>query len=52
MKYADRLYITRISKNFDGDRFFPKIPKEFILTSKNDILDSGIDTTFCIYERK
>jgi dihydrofolate reductase len=52
MKYADRLYITRISKNFDGDRFFPKIPKEFILTSKYDILDSGIDTTFCIYERK
>lgn len=52
MKYADKLYITRISKNFDGDRFFPKIPKEFILTSKSDILDSGIDTTFCIYERK
>ncbi len=52
MKYADRLYITRISKNFDGDRFFPEMPKEFILTSKSDILDSGIDTTFCIYERK
>lgn len=31
---ADTLYITLVDFNFEGDRFFPEIPKDFALVSK------------------
>jgi len=34
---ADRLYLTRVHKSFDGDVFFPEInPADWILISKED----------------
>jgi len=35
MKYADKLYITKISGNFEGDTFFPEIDEnEWIITDR------------------
>ena len=28
LRYADKIYLTRIHANFDGDAFFPELPKE------------------------
>ena len=49
--FADRLYVTRVNASFDGDRYFPDIPDEFECVSSQDILDTGIPTTFGVYER-
>ena len=48
---ADRLYITHVNADFDGDRYFPAIPKDFEWVSGQNSVDSGVDTTFCIYNR-
>ena len=49
LPYADRLYITHINKEYDGDVFFPEIDfgkYNLISSEKNGDLD------FCVYERK
>lgn len=47
-KYADRLYITHIHKDYDGDVFFPEYNQnDFKLISRND---DG-ELSFCLYER-
>ena len=46
---ADRIYITRIQQNFEGDRFFPPIPEQFIKVSEITVEDGNIKTTFCEY---
>ena len=48
---ADRFYITHVMTSFDGDRNFPAIPKEFKCVSSQDILDTGIETRFCVYTK-
>jgi dihydrofolate reductase len=49
LPYADRLYITRINKEYEGDVFFPEYDESaFELISS---VDNG-DLTFEIYERK
>ncbi len=50
LAFADRLYITRIHCDFDGDRYFPAVPDNFKCISSQDILDTGVATTFCIYK--
>ncbi|MDP4281649.1 MAG: dihydrofolate reductase [Bacteroidota bacterium] len=56
LPFADRLYITRIHKSFEGDVFFPEIgEKEWILASHEDIHDSpsnDFSFSFLIYQRK
>ncbi len=49
LPYADRLYITHINKEYEGDVFFPEIDfSKYKLISKKE---TG-DLAFCIYERK
>ena len=49
LPYADRLYITHINKEHEGDVFFPTInydDYELVSSDKNG------DLNFCVYERK
>ncbi len=49
IKYCDRLYITHIDKEYEGDTYFPEFDySEFNLVSENK---DGI-LNFCVYERK
>ncbi|MGI6710067.1 MAG: dihydrofolate reductase [Bacilli bacterium] len=49
LPYADRLYITHINKEYEGDVFFPEIDfANYKLISKKEVGDLA----FCIYERK
>lgn len=36
LKYADKIYLTIINMNFEGDAFFPEIGKEWFKVSKID----------------
>jgi dihydrofolate reductase len=53
---ADKLYITRVHKEFEADTFFPDIPEEeWILLSTEDPADVGNQNfkyTYEIYVRK
>ena len=49
---ADRLYITYIDCEFDGDRFFPPIPDCFVEVKQTNIKDGEFSTTFCEYIRQ
>lgn len=51
---ADRLYITRIEHEFEGDTFFPIYGDEWKLVSCSDPVDSthGYTFKYCIYDRK
>ncbi len=48
LPYADRLYITRINKDYEGDVYFPKYD-EYLFRLISSV-ESG-DLTFEIYER-
>lgn len=56
MSYANKLYITRVHKDFDADTFFPEmLTYEWQIVSKEDVLDdpqNDFAYTFEIYERK
>ncbi|MDD3171845.1 MAG: dihydrofolate reductase [Bacilli bacterium] len=48
LPYADRLYITHVNKDYDGDVFFPEIDFDnYSLISKKEVGE----LTFCIYQR-
>ncbi|QCR32379.1 dihydrofolate reductase [Lysinibacillus sp. SGAir0095] len=50
---ADRLYITHIEHDFNGDTFFPIYGNQWILVSKSDPIETpnAYSYTYCIYER-
>lgn len=50
---ADRLYITHIEHDFNGDTFFPTYGNEWILISKSEPIEipDGYSYTYCIYEK-
>lgn len=54
MEIADRLYITEIHEEFDGDTFFPTYDKDWILTEETAVMTSKTGTTFSylIYDKK
>ncbi|BDH61558.1 dihydrofolate reductase [Lysinibacillus sp. PLM2] len=51
---ADRLYITHIDHEFEGDTFFPIYGDDWKLVSCSDPVDSthGYTFKYCIYDRK
>lgn len=53
MPMADRIYISLIHKEFDGDTFFPKDWRKHFSTeiSRVDVEDAGIRFSKCIFER-
>jgi dihydrofolate reductase len=56
MEYANKLYITKVHKDFEADTFFPEIPEsEWKLTSVEDVIDDNQNDftyAFEVYERK
>ncbi len=56
MPYAQKLYITRVHKDFDADTFFPEIsPDEWQLTESRRVDDdpqNDFSYSFEIYNRK
>jgi len=51
MPLADRIYLTVVEEEFDGDAFFPEIPEDFVEVERNtfeDILPYDVVR----YERK
>lgn len=51
LPYVDRIYITRIHKNYNGDAFYPEIPiEEFKETDRKDRVDP-VSFSFLIYNR-
>jgi dihydrofolate reductase len=53
MKYAHMLYITKIHKEFEADRFFPKIDEQWTLISEDlhHSDEENFDYTFQIYKK-
>jgi dihydrofolate reductase len=49
MPHTDKLYITHVNKEYDGDVYFPEIDySQFELISKDD----QNELSFCVYQRK
>ncbi|MFC7687183.1 dihydrofolate reductase [Ureibacillus sp. GCM10028918] len=53
MPIADRLYITHIEHDFEGDTYFPTYGTEWTLVSKSEPVKTpgGYSYTYCIYDR-
>lgn len=52
MAITDRIYLTEIDKNFDGDAYFPELGREFKLTAKRSSKDGETTYHFCQYDRE
>lgn len=54
MGLADRLYITYIHQNFDGDTFFPAYGSEWklVTTTEEMVSKSGTHFSYLVYEKK
>ncbi len=50
MPRADRIRLTLVHRDFDGDVLFPEIPPEFTVVEKEFVPDT-IPHTFLVYER-
>ena len=50
LNYMDRLYVTRIHKNYEGDTFYPEIPSSFKEVSRIDKKDP-VPFSFLVYEK-
>ncbi|KGR78899.1 type 3 dihydrofolate reductase [Ureibacillus manganicus] len=51
---ADRLYITHIEHEFNGDTFFPQYGDDWTLTSCSEPIETnqGYTYKYCIYDKK
>lgn len=49
---ADKIYLTIINKEFEGDVKFPKLNDEWIKIKSEDFLENKIKCSFLEYERK
>lgn len=45
--YANKIYVTQIDKEFDGDAFFPIIDeKKWVIEEKEDVIDDSTDLSY------
>lgn len=51
---ADRLYITEIQQDYEGDTYFPSYEQDWVVVSKSELQRSADGTTYyyLVYERK
>ncbi len=47
----DKIYLTKIYKNFEGDSFYKKIDDTWVITSKEDKSFEDMNYSFINYER-
>lgn len=52
IKLADKLEITSVHKNYEGDAYFPKIDESWQESKREDKDSNGITFSFITYERK
>jgi dihydrofolate reductase len=52
MPLADRIYLTVIDEEFDGDAFFPEIPEEFAEVERKSFDDDVLPYDTVLYKRK
>jgi dihydrofolate reductase len=50
LPYVDRIELTLIHKEFEGDAFFPEIPLNFKMVSKVDMKCDEFDYSYITYE--
>jgi dihydrofolate reductase len=49
---ADRIYLTEIYQDFDGDAHFPALDSQWQQVSRDDhVSDDGLAYSFCIFEK-
>ncbi|MBQ5999135.1 MAG: dihydrofolate reductase [Treponema sp.] len=51
IKYADLIYATEVSGNFNGDRFFPKIDSSIFFDAEHEKHDGEIPFEYILYRR-
>lgn len=51
LRVADRIYLTEIHEEFDGDAFFPKLGPEWREVSRKDRNDTEPPISFVVLER-
>jgi len=51
MPLADRIYLTIVDEEFDGDAFFPEIPDDFVEVSRIRVEEDVLPYDMVLYER-
>jgi dihydrofolate reductase len=51
MPLADRIYLTLVHGEYEGDAFFPEVPKDFVEVQREEV-DETIPYRFVVYERR
>jgi dihydrofolate reductase len=49
---TNKIYLTIIEKEFDGDAYYPELPNCFQLIEKKEVADSAIPFSFTTWERR
>jgi dihydrofolate reductase len=51
LPYADKIELTYIEKEFEGDAFFPEIPNDFKETARVDLECEEFKYSYITYKR-
>ena len=52
LSVADRIYLTKIHAEFEGDTFFPELDEaSWKLVSQRDSQDGSLHYSFCVYDK-
>jgi dihydrofolate reductase len=51
MPLADKIYLTIIDEEFDGDSFFPEIPEDFVEVRRTRVEEDVLPYDMVLYER-